>query len=328
MEYRGGQRQVLYLAEAQDTAGMDVLICAPCGAQILEQAQGLGLRTVVLPGRYDFDPRNLISLRSQRSKLTVLHTHDARAASLGAFASPWMNALVHTRRVSYPLGQGWSRLKYRCASIVVCVSREVEEAVHKARITRTSIISSAIKLSRYSPRGEGNDGRIGIIGALSPQKGHEQFFKALVFLKNIPEVWVVGTGALENELKELAKRLGIDHRISWMGYRESVEILPHLDTLVVPSAHGEGSSGVIKEGFASGVPVICSDLAANLELVTSGYNGLVFQNGDPEDLALKISDLEDERLRRQLIISARHEISRFDVKSMHDAYCKVYEEVI
>jgi len=328
MEYRGGQRQVLYLAEAQYIAGMDVLICAPCGAQILEHAQRLGLRTAVLPGRYDFDPRNLISLRSQRSKITVLHTHDARAASLGAFVRPWMTALVHTRRVSYPLGQGWSRLKYKWASIVVCVSREVEEAVHKARITRTAIISSAIKLSRYTPRREGNGGRIGIIGALSPQKGHEQFFKALALLKSIPEVWVVGTGVLENELKQLAELLGIDHRILWMGYRESVEILPYLDVLVVPSVHGEGSSGVIKEGFATGVPIICSDLAANLELVTSGYNGLVFQNGSPEDLALKISDLEDERLHRQLVVSARHEISRFDVASMHDAYCRIYEELI
>ena len=286
-EFRGGQRQVLYLAAGQLRSGQPVRVAAPAGAPILERARGLGLDILKLPGRRDFDPRNLARLIRSLAPASILHTHDARAASLGALVRllrPGLR-LVHTRRVSYPLGRGWSVVKYRAADLVVCVSRDVEEMVRAAGVTRTAVIPSAIVLDRYAPRQEGNGGRLGIIGALSPQKGHARFFEALAGMADVPEVWVVGAGGLETELRELAGRLGLSGRIIWKGEVESPMVLPHLDILVVPSAHGEGSSGVVKEAWASGVPVVCSDLPANRELVRHGENGLVFPGDDPAALA-------------------------------------------
>lgn len=58
-------------------------------------------------------------------------------------------------------------------------------------------------------------------------------------------------------------------------------MLPDCDALVVPSVDGEGSSGAIKEGWVTGVPVICSALASNQELVRGDENGLLAAVGDP-----------------------------------------------
>lgn len=329
-EFRGGQRQVLYLASEQAGAGMDVRVCAPAGSPILARAADLGLETLALPARRDFDPRNLAAMAGALAPREILHTHDARAASLGALVRLLRRSvrLVHTRRVSYPLGRGWSRLKYRLADLVVCVSREVEEAVRVAGVDRTAVIPSAIVLQRYSPRLPGNGGRAGIIGALSPQKGHGQFFEALALMTDPPEVWIVGGGALEGELRALADRLGIGGRLVWKGEVESPQVLPHFDVLVVPSAHGEGSSGVVKEAWAAAVPVVCSDLPANLELVRDGENGLVFANGDPSDLARQLDRLRvDAGLARRLVDAGRVDVLAYDASGMRQAYDRAYERI-
>ena len=327
-EYRGGQRQVIYLAVEQLAAGLQVCVAAPEGSPILAAALEHDVPTVSLPRKRDFHPCNLFELlRLLPRSPHILHTHDARSASLGAMARLFRPALnlVHTRRVSYALGQGWSRWKYGLGSLVVCVSREVEETVRNAGIARTMVIHSAIALKRYAPRAAGNAGRMGLIGALSPQKGHEQFFHALSLLGDMPEIWVVGDGALQADLKLLAERLGIARRVVWKGWVESPLVWPSLDVLVVPSVHGEGSSGVIKEGWACGVPVICSDLPANLELVRDGVNGLVFANNDPASLARQINRLREEAgLAGRLVAAGLSAVTQYDVSRMHAAYLQAY----
>lgn len=328
MEYRGGQRQVLYLAGEQHLRGQSVRVAAPAGAPILHEAGKRNLPTLILPRRFDFHPKNIGFLLGNLSLHEILHTHDARAASLGALCACLRRSLVliHTRRVSYAPGTGWSRWKYRLGRLVVCVSREVEEQIVAAGVHRTQVIPSAIPLERFAalPRHE-NNGRLGIIGALSPQKGHSQLLHALVLMDDPPEVWIVGEGRLEPSLRELAARLGLTERIVWKGQVESPEIMPHLDMLAVPSSHGEGSSGVIKEGWGAGVPVVCSDLAANLELVRDGENGLVFRNGRPEDLARQLTRLRrDRNLAACLVQNGRESVRAFSVEQMCEAYGRVY----
>ncbi|MBE1425734.1 glycosyltransferase involved in cell wall biosynthesis [Desulfomicrobium macestii] len=331
-EYRGGQRQVIYLAVEQHKAGMQVLVAAPQGSPILDAALESGLAIAPLPRRRDYHPLNLAALLGLLpASPHILHTHDSRAASLGALAHLCRRdlTLIHSRRVSYALGQGWSRWKYRLGALVACVSREVEDVVRRAGVSRTVVIPSAIVLDRYSRRKPGNRGRVGLIGALSPQKGHAQFFRALSLLAQVPEVWVIGEGALKADLVRQAESLGLSGRIVWKGHVESAQVLPSLDILVVPSAHGEGSSGVVKEGWASGVPVICSDLPANLELVRDEANGLVFANGDPSALARQIGRLlEDSALGEKLARAGNHDVAAYDASAMHTAYLRAYASVL
>lgn len=327
MEYRGGQRQVLYLAEKQLEQGHAVRVAAPVEAPILAEAQKRNLPILALPHRRDFHPQNTVFLLKNLFPHEILHTHDARSASLGAICALFHRpTLLHTRRVSYALGRGWSTWKYALGRVVVCVSREVEERVRAAGIERTVVIPSTIPLERFSNLSrQENHGRVGVIGALSPQKGHAQFLQALRLLEQPPQVWIVGEGELEPSLRELAQSLGLGERIIWKGQVESPEILPHLDVLVVPSAHGEGSSGVIKEGWAAGVPVICSDLDANLELVRPGENGLVFENGSPEDLARQLELLRrDPDLGAQLVRQGREDVQFFGTARMYAAYQQAY----
>lgn len=172
---------------------------------------------------------------------------------------------------------------------VVGVSREIADGMIGAGIpaSRVSAIHSGIDPSRYRPREARQDGGFLFqsIGAFTPQKGYSVLVRAMAELRkrSLPPwaVRIVGGGPLLDPIKEEARNLGVDALLALPGRRDSVDMLPDCDALVVPSVDGEGSSGAIKEGWVTGVPVICSALASNQELVRGDENGLLAAVGDP-----------------------------------------------
>ncbi len=327
LEFRGGQRQVLLLSAWQKAHGLSVAVAVPRGAPLATALVDAGVPVLQLPSRRAGDPRNLIVVQRHLPYGAIVHTHESRAASLGALVRllrPDIR-LVHTRRVSYPLGRGWSRWKYAWADAVVAVGQEVAHAVAAAGVLVEAVIPSAIPVAGYRPRLGWQGGRVAIIGALTPQKGHAWLLRAVAQMTVRPQVWVVGDGALRQELQALATSLGIAHHVVWQGWVPAAEVLPQVDVVAVPSPHGEGSSGVIKEAWAAEVPVVCSDLPANLELVEPEGSGVVVAVGDVLALAQALSRvLTDAMLAARIVEEGRKRVMAYDVPVMGQAYGRLY----
>ncbi len=99
-----------------------------------------------------------------------------------------------------------------------------------------------------------------------------------------------------------------------------------LDILVVPSLWYENNPRVIQEAFASGMPVIASDVGGISEYVQHGVNGLLFRRGDSVDLAGQIRRIVDDP--REI---ARLGANLPAVKNIHDEVEEiesVYRELI
>jgi glycosyltransferase involved in cell wall biosynthesis len=71
-------------------------------------------------------------------------------------------------------------------------------------------------------------------------------------------------------------------------------VLAGIDVLVVPSLWYENAPLVIQEAFATGTPVITTDLGGMAEAVTDGLNGLCFRCGDAAGLAHQMRRLLTE----------------------------------
>ena len=120
LELRGGQRQVYYLARAlARTPDMEPLVACPRTGKLAELLRDEGLPVLGLPGR---SPANPLLLRWMGQRLRdfppdIVHTHDANAATVGAFYKLLHSGtlLIHSRRVSYPLRRGLRSWKYRIA---------------------------------------------------------------------------------------------------------------------------------------------------------------------------------------------------------------------
>ncbi|NCC23884.1 MAG: glycosyltransferase family 1 protein [Deltaproteobacteria bacterium] len=337
-DFRGGQRQVLYLAGSQAGRGpWEPLLACPTGSPLLIEARSRNLQTEALPSRWDYDPRNWLSLLGliRRVSAAIIHTHEPRAAGLGAFLSfllPGKIRLVHTRRVSYPPSQTgfW---KYRRGGAVVCVSREILEIMAQCGVERNRlhVRHSAIDPGRYRPCRD----RISplpvicLMGALTAQKGHAVLLRALAGMQDLPwEAVLVGKGPLRGELEVLARDLGISERVRFPGHVDSRLVLPEADVLVVPSQDGEGSSAAIKEGWVCGVPVVASDLPSNLELVQDGLTGLVFPRAEASALGLVLRRiLTDDALRSSVVERAIQESALYTVEAMASDYARVYAKL-
>lgn len=338
---RGGQRQVLYLAERLNSArGFEPVVAAPQGSPLIEAARHKELETLPLPGSNGLNPRVFMSLACHILKAQPhwLHTNDAKGASLGAMLkkiAPAKFRLLHTRRVSYPLKTGMSTSKYLLADTVAAVSEEIRQGLISSGLdpSTTVTIHSGIDPKSYPEKTIApNPPVIGLIGAMTSQKGHDLLLEALnrPELKENPD-WkalLVGDGPLLEEMRDKRRTLGLNQRVEFTGFRESREVLPGLSLLAVPSLDGEGSSATIKEAWAVGVPVLASDLPSNAELVEHGESGLLFARGDAADLAEKtLALLKDPKLCNALVTGGRNRLKKFTDQVMAERYMTLYQKI-
>lgn len=336
---RGGQRQVYYLARALHHAqGFDPLVAIPGDSPLKALFLADGIPFAELPSHSDYNPMNVFRMLSlvKSFKPDVVHTNDAKGASLGALAKKLRNTfrLVHSRRVSYKLKPGWSRNKYLLGDVMVAVSREIQEILVTCGVPeeKTTVIHSGIDPAMYSTEPRHHPMlTLGAVGALSSQKGFEVLIEALAHLRKSPDMpnWqcmIAGEGPMQQDLKRQAEKLKLADSILFLGYRDSREVLPEIDILTVPSVDGEGSNAVIKEGWATRTPVITSDLPSNLELVAHERDGLVFKNRDAADLAACIVRLvNDKELSDRLVEGGAESVTGYTDKTMARRYMALYK---
>lgn len=344
-QVRGGQRQVLYLARYLcDETSIEPVIVALKTSPLVVRAQQYGIPCHTLSSESDLNPANWFSFLRllQKVKPDIVQTNDAKGASLAAIVKKiyWKTfTLIHTRRVSYKPKRGWSSKKYIQGDAIVGVSQEISQGMIACGVpedkayTIHSGIDTSLYISSQSPDKKTRF-TIGAIGALTKQKGTRVLFDALVRLQtkaNLPpwQCLVAGDGPLMKELQKYAYEQGISDNILFLGHAESVNVLEKIDILVVPSVDGEGSNAVIKEGWATGTPLIVSDLPSNLELITDSKDGLVFPNKDHYALARAIKQLMVRaELGQELAEEGKKRVQFFCVEAMGRQYRELYEKLL
>jgi glycosyltransferase involved in cell wall biosynthesis len=127
------------------------------------------------------------------------------------------------------------------------------------------------------------------VGRLSAEKGIRTMLSAWRLLKSVP-LKVVGDGPLMAEVKAQIEREWLAIEVLGRCPREEVfSLMRQASFLVFPSEWYEGFPMTIAEAFACGLPVLASRLGAMAELVEDGRTGLLFEPGNPEDLAEKVA---------------------------------------
>jgi len=133
-----------------------------------------------------------------------------------------------------------------------------------------------------------HNGYVLFLGRLGEEKGIRILLEAW---KNIDvPLKILGDGPLRNEIEELCRKYNLKI-VEIMGYKPPntcLEYLAKARFLILPSVCYEGFPMVIREAFAYGKPVLASRLGALEEIVDDCKTGLLFEPGNPEDLAQKV----------------------------------------
>jgi len=135
---------------------------------------------------------------------------------------------------------------------------------------------------------------VAYVGRLVEYKRVEDLLHAIkIVKKQIPEVQckIIGSGPRENKLKALARELGIDRRVEFLGFvperKDVIALVKRSHVFCLPSLV-EGFGMVTIEAMAAGLPFVNSDIPATREITGGGIGGLLFEPKNIEDLAEKI----------------------------------------
>lgn len=112
-----------------------------------------------------------------------------------------------------------------------------------------------------------------------PRKNHIFFIQNIPFLKeHIPELKVIllGKGQTLEACRQLVQQLGLSDTVFFLGYRKDVEHFCQAADLVVSVSRQEGLPVNLLEGMATGLPVVCTKIRGQVDLIEDGENGFLF----------------------------------------------------
>ena len=128
------------------------------------------------------------------------------------------------------------------------------------------------------------------VGELNANKNHCNAIKALSKIDRDFTYIIVGKGVLEEELKETARNNGIGDKVIFAGFRSDVaDFYTAADCFVFPSFR-EGLSVSLMEAMASGMPIVCSRIRGNTDLVDEEMGGYLFDPADVESIRKAICE--------------------------------------
>lgn len=100
-----------------------------------------------------------------------------------------------------------------------------------------------------------------------------------------------GNGSQESVIRRLISDAGVEDAVHFGGFAD-LATLPDIYNsadIFLTASHTDGSSVSLMEALACGLPVIVSDIPSNMEWVCHGREGWIFEDGNTDDLARKIT---------------------------------------
>ena len=351
--FGGGQRQLRLLGRELAGLGVEQSLATRPGSAMAVTGAGMLLPLFALEQRSDADIASawrLVRL-CRRLRPDIVHTHSSRSLGMAALARLFFGlgkppALIHTRRVSFPIKGLLGGVKIRRgADRHIAISRSAAAGLLRAGIpeSRLTVIPSGIelpvpadraaaraavlKLTGFSP----GDVIVGACGNLLPNKRFDRLVRAVAALRPTTPVRLViwGDGPERGALEALCRDLGAESSIVLAGHVEAPErYFPGVDVAALAS-EAEGLGSVLLDAMARGVPLLGAAVPGIVDVIDEGVNGLLFDAGNPAALPDTLRRLAlDPGLRQRLGAGGPGTAAeRYDIRVVARRTLALYREV-
>ncbi|MGH2716527.1 MAG: glycosyltransferase family 4 protein, partial [Thermoleophilaceae bacterium] len=271
----------------------------------------------------------------------VVHVHEPNAPYVSWYAAEAARqptvATFHTYSTSWLTGTftanvAGARRLYSKLSARIAVSEAAEWTARRFYGGRYRIVPNGVDLSAARPDPERPRERLEIlfVGRAEGRKGLPVLLRAFEALRLAGvDSRLTVAGASEEEVAPLlldSEGVEIAGRVS---DEEKWRLLGRADLLCAPSLGGESFGMVLTEAFASGTPVVASNIAGYRDVVRNRLDGLLVPAGDAVELGETLRDLALDPRRRQCMgRSARERAERFAWPQVAREVTEVYEEAV
>lgn len=300
------------------------------------------------------DLKNLLALYRlfRRERPTIVHTHTAKAGTLGRLAA-WLAGVpvrIHTFHghvlggdyFSAPVTRFYLEVERQMARIssrlVVLTERQREEMARELGVAprdRFTVIPLGLELERFgevdreAARRESrallglkaDETVVGIVGRLVPVKNHELLFRAQPLLEGAlgrpVTILVVGAGLREKELRQYAEGLGISDNVRWLGWRQDLpDLYPAMDALALTS-FDEGTPVAVLEALAAGTPIAARAVGGVPEVLEGVAGARLVTEATPEAMAEGLAEVLRARPPAEEVEEVREAVvRRFSVERL------------
>ena len=344
----GAEHLMVDLVPRLRDAGHEVELCVFNGGRTpfrdeLERA-GITIHALQAGGNV-YNPLNIVRLwRLMRAgKYDIVHTHNTACQLFAAIASLMCNTTLVTtehstsnrrRKMSWykPIDR-WMFGRY---SKIICISEIAEKSLREYLSLPSdtiTTINNGVDVARFAAAkpnedlaAQWQDKHLGMmVAGFRWEKDHTTIIKAYSLLPDRYHLALVGDGAKRPEMEQLAKDLGVAHRVHFLGLRSDIPQLLATADVRIMSSHFEGLSLSSVEGMAAGV-LIASDVDGLREVVQGA--GVLFGHGDAQGFADAILRLDSDAAYREAVASACRERARgYDIGVMAQGYLQEYEKL-
>lgn len=187
---------------------------------------------------------------------------------------------------------------YHYVSFFICPSEFTRHMLIRAGFPPNKLIHLPTFISdhRFLPPVNQTPTNILFIGRFSKEKGTHILIESLKYLKtkNWRLILVGGTQADYNRSFDLELPSNLGGQIEFAGFippREIPKVIEQCHCCIVPSICYDNQPNTLLEAMSYGRPVIASRLGSLAETIVDGETGLLFEPGNPEDLAAQIDYL-------------------------------------
>ena len=301
-----------------------------------------------------YNPIYILKLAKIMKNYDVVHTHNSSPQLFVAIANMFVRTkLVSTEHNTSNRKRNWKWYRpieswmYGRYNHVICISKIAEEKLREymggewlnersKRYWSITTINNGIDVKAISeavPCKElldlkENRKAILMVAGFRKQKDQDTILKALTLLdKNKSEVWFAGIGERMKNVQQLAKSLGVDDRVRFLGLRTDIPNVLKAADIIVMSSHWEGLSLSNVEGMSAHKPFIASDVNG-LREVTKGY-GILFPHEDAKTLANEIEQLvENKEYYDEITDHCYNRALEFDISKMVNSYADIYRNLL
>jgi glycosyltransferase involved in cell wall biosynthesis len=376
----GAEHSLLLLLRGLQASGVEAEVALFGDGPFRDRLSALGVRTVdvALPqwartaGRYRLPggpvggaalvagslPAALrLAAVARRTGADVIHTNGTKAHLLGGLAGWLVRLPVIWHLRDFP-PEGWAGRTFheaarRLPEMILAPSEAVAASVRLPGRRCPRVVPDPVDLDRFHPgiprdriRQElgiaGDEPLIGMIGHLTPWKGHEVFLEiSRAVADRVPHsrFVVVGGSIYETHghagypetLRQRAAALGLSDRVTFLGIRDDIpELLAGLDVLVHAPTAPEPFGRVLAEAMAVGRPVVAARCGGIPEVVEDGVTGFLVPSADVGAFtAAVVRLLEDPVLCRRLGgAGRRHAGARFGIEAHAASVLEAYRAVL
>ena len=148
---------------------------------------------------------------------------------------------------------------------------------------RVEVIGNGVDYERFSGRRDvanpSSMKRVLVVSRLEPRKNVKEAIEAVAELpRGACQLDIVGDGSEKHVLVELAKRLGVDGEVDFLGRVEWAS-LPEVygrSAVFLTTSNSEGFGLSLLEAMSSGCACVASDLPTHRSLITHGVSGMIY----------------------------------------------------